>query len=77
MFMSTRELCRLCYHPNAVGFRVPDDIWAAIVPEFAADSVVCLSCFTRIGDERAIPWDQAIEFFPVSLATHFGLGRAG
>jgi len=46
---------------------VPDDIWAAIVPEFAADSVVCLSCFTRIGDERAIPWDQAIEFFPVSL----------
>ncbi len=76
MDMTSRELCKLCYHTNAVGFRVPDHIWQAIVPESVRNSVVCLSCFTRLGDEKAIPWDGCIEFYPVSLATHLGIDRS-
>lgn len=71
----TREICKLCYHVNPIGFRVPDRTWAAIVPEHVRSRVVCLSCFIRLADERGIAWDDEIEFFPVSLATHLGLPK--
>lgn len=73
--MSSREICKLCYHVNPVGFIVPNDIWSAVVPDHFKRSVVCLSCFVRLGDEKGIPWDSKIEFFPVSLATHLGIDR--
>ena len=66
----SREICRWCYHVNAVGFSVPDEVWAAVIPEGAQNSVVCLSCFTRLGDEKQIDWAQDIEFWPVSLVMH-------
>ena len=73
---ASREICKLCYHVNAVGFSVPDDVWAAVVPEHVRDNVVCLACFTRLGDEKLIAWDQEIELWPVSMATHArGLGE--
>lgn len=68
--VTSREICKLCYHVNTVGFRVPDRIWRAIVPEVAQESVVCLACFTRLGDENTVQWDTVIKFYPVSLATH-------
>lgn len=68
--MISRELCKLCYHVNAVGFSVPDDVWRSVVPAPVQGDVVCLSCFTRLADEKRIAWDHQIEFFPVSLATH-------
>ena len=68
--MSTREICKLCWQINVVGFHVPDDVWTAVVPECAQTRVVCLACFTRLADEKLIPWDRDIEFSPVSLATH-------
>lgn len=66
-------MCRLCHHVNAVGFATPDRIWNAIVPEHAKNWVVCLSCFARLGDEKAIAWDDDIKLYPVSLATHHGI----
>lgn len=66
----SRELCKLCYHVNAIGFQVPDDIWRAVVPYTFRSSIVCLACFARMADERCVPWDKDIEFFPVSFATH-------
>lgn len=66
----SREICKLCYHVNAVGFAVPDEIWALVVPAHVRHLVVCLSCFTRLADEKQVQWDDDIEFFPVSLATH-------
>lgn len=71
--MTSREICQLCFHPNPVGFRVPDDVWESVVPEGARGGVVCLNCFARLGDEQGIAWEKDIQFFPVSLATHFGL----
>lgn len=65
----TRELCRICLHENPVGFVVPDSIWDAVVPEDLRNSVVCLSCFASIGDDKMIDWDRDIQFFPVSRAS--------
>jgi len=69
----TREICKACWHVNAIGFRVPDDVWQRAVPERLRSGVVCLGCFARFADENGIAWDREIEFYPVSLATHLGL----
>ena len=68
--MASREICKICYHVNAIGFAVPDDIWEQVVPHPFSVGVVCLSCFTRLADEKLIPWDKQVEFFPVSLHAH-------
>ena len=73
----SREICKLCRQVNAVGFRVPDRVWRAIVPARLRRSIVCLPCFVRLGDEKTIAWDHHIEFFPVSLATQLGISGAG
>lgn len=70
MSVTSREICSLCYHVNAMGFRVPDDVWATVVPAPFHERVVCLNCFIRLADEKGIPWDEDIQFFPVSWATH-------
>ncbi len=65
-----REICKICYHANGVGFSVPDEVWDLAVPKQLRGGVLCLSCFVRLADERLIHWDEHIEFFPVSLRTH-------
>jgi len=67
---TSREICKLCYHVNAVGFVVPNDTWEVVVPPHVQSAVVCLACFTRLADEKHIEWDRDIEFFPVSLVSH-------
>jgi hypothetical protein len=69
----SREICKICYHVNVVGFSVPDDVWEMVVPTHVRNAVVCLSCFTRLADEQLVEWDQMIEFFPVSMATRLAL----
>jgi hypothetical protein len=68
--MCTREICTLCYEINRVGFWVPDKIWQAVVPKGYEYNILCLRCFTRIADEKAIEWDKEIKFYPVSWTTH-------
>jgi hypothetical protein len=63
----TREICKICYRVNRIGFAVPDAVWKQVVPANFADHVVCLDCFTRLADEKRIDWSKAIEFFPVSF----------
>lgn len=67
---ASREICKICFHVNTIGFHVPDDVWNVVVPEYLQPSVVCLACFTRLADEKLVAWDRKIEFFPVSLAKH-------
>lgn len=66
----TREICKICYHVNPIGFSVPQEVWSAVNPFGENDSVICLPCFVRIADEKMIQWDKDIQFFPVSLKTH-------
>lgn len=69
---SSREVCKLCFEVNAIGFSVPDRVWLQVVPEHVRTRVVCLRCFVRLADEKLVPWDREIELFPVSLASHIG-----
>ena len=66
----SREICRICFRANPVGFTVPDEIWKAAIPPEHLSSVVCMSCFARLADEKLIPWDRDIEFYPVSMYSH-------
>jgi hypothetical protein len=64
----TREICKACGRVNPVGFTVPDDVWNAATDRF--DGVLCILCFAQRADDSGLSWDNAIEFYPVSLATH-------
>ena len=66
----SREICKICYRANRVGFHVPDAVWSRVVPPHLVGRVVCLDCFTSLADEKLIPWDSDISFYPVSLAAH-------
>lgn len=66
----TRERCGLCHAISPVGFWVPDETWAAVVHPSHLHTIHCLRCFTDRADEKLIPWDRDIKFYPVSRATH-------
>lgn len=66
----SREICKLCFRANPVGFSVPDEIWKDVVPSKHRSDVVCISCFARLADEKLIPWDRQIRLYPVSMHTH-------
>lgn len=68
--LPSRERCQCCNRYSAVGFWVPNRVWDRVVPNQFHESPLCVACFADMGDERMIAWDQEIQFFPVSLATH-------
>jgi len=70
--IATRERCGVCHHVSPVGFHVPDDLWLVAVPNYFRNTVMCMYCFASFADERMLPWDENITFYPVSLRTHLG-----
>lgn len=73
----SRERCGWCHEYSPVGFQVPDEIWAQVVPERYRQTIACIRCFAIMADERLVPWDLEMKFYPVSLATHLtGSGYA-
>lgn len=40
-----QQTCKACGLPDKFNFWVPDDVWAAVVPEHLRNRVVCLPCF--------------------------------
>lgn len=66
----SREICKACCHAGGIGFHVPDEVWYAAVPEKFQNGVLCISCFIRLADEKLIPWDECIDLYPVSMASH-------
>jgi hypothetical protein len=66
----TREICKACGRVNPLGFSVPDGVWNLATDHF--QFVLCIMCFAQRADEAGLRWDQEIEFFPVSLASHRG-----
>jgi hypothetical protein len=66
----SREIYKMCFRVNPVGFAVPDEIWREIIlPEYQS-KVVCISYFARLADEKLIPWDSDIVLYPVSMHSH-------
>ena len=66
----TREVCQMCHEVSRVGFWVPKETWKLAVRKGFEHAIVCLPCFTRIADEKAVEWDKDIKFYPVSRVTH-------
>jgi hypothetical protein len=66
----SKETCRICFRVNPVGSTVPDEIWKAVIPPELLSAVVCISCFARLADEKLVPWDRDIQFYPVSMCSH-------
>jgi hypothetical protein len=65
----TREICKLCWRPIAIGFTVPDEVWEQVRHPAMLGDTMCLSCFVAMADEKLIEWDREIKFWPVSLRT--------
>ena len=65
----TREFCQRCQRVSPVGFHSPNEIWEAVAGRWK-DSILCIMCFAALGDEKHIMWEQDVEFYPVSYATH-------
>lgn len=61
-----RSLCSICHHPLSVNFHVPNEVWALAVHISQIESIICLTCFTRIADERGVEWCREIRFLPTS-----------
>lgn len=70
---TTREFCQRCHRLSPVGFHARDDLWSAVTaPGHWEHSILCILCFAQLGDEKHIAWEEGIEFYPVSYATHHG-----
>ena len=65
---TTRESCNRCNRISPVGFYSP--LWASVAGQRWEHDILCILCFAAIGDERHIQWEEGIEFYPVSYATH-------
>lgn len=68
MSRPSREICKACWKPSAVGFSVPDEVWEQVTG-WTGLGVLCLGCFTALADERLVEWDREIEFWPVSAVS--------
>lgn len=67
----TREFCQRCHRVSPVGFFSPHDIWESVAGRHWSNSILCVVCFAALGDEKHIAWEEGIEFFPMSYATHY------
>ena len=61
-----RQICSICQEVDRVSFWVPDKIWEAALHISQINNIICLSCFTRLADERYVEWDKDIKFYPES-----------
>ena len=63
----TRERCQMCNKPSSVGFFAPHETWKLVAGDVWANSILCISCFASLGDEKGIQWEEGIKLYPVSL----------
>ena len=55
-----RQRCKVCGHVDKFDFQVPDEIWAAVVPEALRDRVVCLACFDDFAQRRQVDYASCL-----------------
>lgn len=65
-----REICGLCHRAVAVGFWVPNEMWAVVVHRSRLQDIHCLNCFIERADEKLIDWSKDIKFYAISLRAH-------
>lgn len=55
-----RQRCKACGREDKFDFNVPDEVWAAVVPEELRKRVVCLACFDRFAAELGIDYARSL-----------------
>lgn len=64
---SHRQFCSVCGRVYRVDYSVPDDVWELSTHISQRNSLICLSCFAEMADERQVEWCKDIKFYPTSL----------
>jgi hypothetical protein len=74
-----RQTCKVCGRQDKFDFRVPDEVWAAVVPVELLNKVVCLSCFDDFAHAKGVDYSAHLRrlYFAGDQATfEFQTGRA-
>lgn len=58
---SQQQTCKACGRPDKFDFHVPDEVWAAVVPEKYRNRVVCLYCFDDFAVEADVGYAPALQ----------------
>jgi hypothetical protein len=85
--LNMRHKCPSCGCQDYWNFRVPDDIWSAVVPRKFQRRVICLQCFDKFAVARAIRYahslkelyfagEMAVFKFAVETASNGSAGEA-
>ncbi len=52
--VTNRQTCKVCGRPDKFDFYVPDEVWAAVVPEEFGHLALCLYCFDNFAAGRQV-----------------------
>ena len=55
-----RQTCKACGVPDKFNFRVPDEIWNAVVPHKLRNCVVCLGCFDDFAKRKDVAYATSL-----------------
>lgn len=73
-----RQTCGVCGQTPCLDFKVANWVWKEAVHPSRINDIHCFDCFRSRADEKLLPWDKSIEFFPVSMYTHIdAINEAG
>lgn len=50
------QRCKVCWNADGFDFKVPNDVWRAVVPPELVNRVVCLACFDRLASEAGVDY---------------------
>ena len=57
-----QQTCKMCGQPEKFDFRVPDDVWRAVVPLPFQNYAICLYCFDEESAAKGIPFAADLKY---------------
>jgi hypothetical protein len=57
---SQRQWCKVCGRLDKFDFNVTDEVWAAVLPEYLQNHVVCLNCFDSFAWIKGVSYASAL-----------------
>ncbi len=55
-----QQRCKVCWRADGFDFHIPDDVWAAVVPEELRGRAICLPCFDALAEEKGVDYAEHI-----------------
>lgn len=63
-----RQSCKCCNVVDGFDWHVPDEIWAAVVPEQYRNLALCLACFDDFAQAQGIDYREDLQRHPLYFA---------